>query len=122
MEETESTAAVADPHSLVSRVEDFFLHRLTTIHGFKLRQSQLDMALAVAKHLTEGGPLAVEAGTGTGKSLAYLVPLMLRNSPEEAPAIVATKTVQLQDQLLKKDIPILQGLLSVPRKVVQAKG
>ena len=122
MEETETTAAVADPDSLVSRVEDFFLHRLTTIDGFKLRRSQLDMAIAVAEHLTEGGPLAVEAGTGTGKSLAYLVPLMLRNSPEETPAIVATKTVQLQDQLLKKDIPILQGLLSTPRKVVQAKG
>lgn len=78
--------------------------------------------MAVARAIEEKTELTVEAGTGTGKSVAYLVPLLLREGPSLKPAIIATKTVQLQHQLLEKDLPILQSLLDSPKKVVQAKG
>lgn len=103
-------------------VAEFFRDRLPTVDGFQPREAQLQMALAVARTIEQGGRLAVEAGTGTGKSLAYLVPLLLKQDLDESPVVIATKTVQLQHQLLKKDLPALQTLLDAPRKVVQAKG
>lgn len=120
---TETEPRESEPQeSLVEQVADFFEQALPKVPGFQKRQSQFDMALAVAEHIDGSGRLAVEAGTGTGKSLAYLVPLLLRESTDDCPAIIATKTVQLQYQLLKKDLPELQGLLASPKKVVQAKG
>ena len=86
------------------------------------RPSQLRMSLAIADVLDHGGRLAVEAQTGTGKSLAYLIPLLLRESPGETPAVIATKTLQLQEQLMQKELPLLQRLLPAPRRVVQARG
>lgn len=80
------------------------------------------MALTIARTLLNGGRLAVEAQTGTGKSLAYLVPLLLRSSSLQCASVIATKTLQLQEQLLTKDLPLLQSLLETPRIVVQARG
>jgi len=108
--------------TLTASVEHFFREILPHVPGFQPRDAQLQMALAVARAIENGDRLTVEAGTGTGKSLAYLVPLLLHHSEDEAPSVVATKTLQLQYQLLKKDLPALQKLLPVPRKVVQAKG
>jgi ATP-dependent DNA helicase DinG len=110
------------PDTLENRVEEFFTEELSRVPGLQFRASQLEMALAVARCIEHDGKVAIEAGTGTGKSLAYLVPLLLRKPVNDGPVIIATKTVQLQEQLLKKDLPTLQGLLSTPRKVVQAKG
>jgi DNA polymerase-3 subunit epsilon/ATP-dependent DNA helicase DinG len=79
--------------------------------GFERRPEQLAMACTVAETLNEGGHLVVEAGTGTGKSLAYLAPAAgyaLRNS---ARVVVSTDTINLQEQLVSKDLPILQRLL-----------
>jgi ATP-dependent DNA helicase DinG len=112
---------VAPPCSdLPERVEEFFESALTGLEGYEIRPAQRRMAAAVAELLVEGGRLAVEAETGTGKSLAYLVPLLLREAT--APAVVATKTLQLQDQLVQRELPFLQSRLQVPRKVVQARG
>lgn len=102
-------------------VEDFFERRLP-IAGFQTRVSQREMSLAVAQAIENREKLTVEAGTGTGKSVAYLVPLLLRECPNGKPSVIATKTVQLQYQLLEKDLPLLQSLLDSPKKVVQAKG
>lgn len=76
------------------------------------RTGQIDMALAVAHAFQEGNTLAVEAGTGVGKSLAYLIPAVLwrLNGGEVAP-VVSTKTINLQGQLLKKDIPLVQEIM-----------
>jgi ATP-dependent DNA helicase DinG len=115
-------ASDTDAQLLGERVKAFFADELSRVSGIKFRASQLEMALAVARCIEDDGRVAIEAGTGTGKSLAYLVPLLLREMVNDGPAIIATKTVQLQEQLLKKDLPTLQELLSVPRKVVQAKG
>lgn len=116
-----STPDLPSP-SLESAVVEFFHSCLTQVPGFQPRQPQLEMAIAVARAIEQEQRVAIEAGTGTGKSVAYLVPLLLRAQSSEAPAIIATKTVQLQEQLLKKDLPALLSLLQSPRKVVLAKG
>lgn len=90
------------------RVEDA-LTRVTTglPGGGEVRAGQLAMARRVAEALTAERHLVVQAGTGTGKSLAYLVPLILHGRP----AVVATATKALQDQLAGKDLPFLQERL-----------
>lgn len=118
----EAEPAPSGQPTLSRLVDDFFTSRLSRTVGFQFRTSQREMALAVARTLESKSKLAVEAGTGTGKSIAYLVPLLLREGSPGKPAIIATKTVQLQHQLLEKDLPVLQGLLDSPKKVVQAKG
>ncbi len=75
------------------------------------------MAVAVARALQDRGHLAVEAGTGVGKSLAYLIPAILFAVAEKKKAIVSTHTINLQEQLTEKDLPMLAevlGTLAVP--------
>lgn len=103
-------------------VSNFFDVTLPALEGFEARPSQRAMACAVADVLMDGGRLAVEAETGTGKSLAYLVPLLLHEPEERRPMVIATKTLQLQEQLMQKELPFLQSLLRAPRRVVQARG
>ncbi|MGI6643182.1 MAG: ATP-dependent DNA helicase [Bacillota bacterium] len=76
------------------------------IPGFEKRPQQLEMALSVWDSLANGGHLLVEAGTGTGKSLAYIFPLVLWAARTSKRAIISTHTVNLQSQLFGKDIPI----------------
>lgn len=75
--------------------------------GFKSRPAQLEMSQAVARTLSEGGQLAVEASTGTGKSLAYLAPSALFAARNGRKVAVAPHTKTLQDQLIEKDLPRL---------------
>ena len=75
--------------------------------GFRSRPAQLDMSQAVARTLSEGGQLAVEASTGTGKSLAYLAPAALFAARNGRKVAVAPHTKTLQDQLIEKDLPRL---------------
>lgn len=76
------------------------------------RSGQVEMAEAVAQALDSGRHLLVQAGTGTGKSLAYLVPSVLHARTTEQPTIVATATLALQAQLVDKDLPALSEALS----------
>src|SRR4051812_289195 len=86
--------------------------------GGELRPGQEQMAHAVARAITEQRHLVVQAGTGTGKSLAYLVPAILSGSR----VVVATATKALQDQLASKDLPFLQKHLPVPFEFAVVKG
>ena len=86
--------------------------------GFEERAGQRDMALAVAEVLEQGGQLVVEAGTGVGKTFAYLVPVLLAGER----ALVSTATKALQDQLFARDIPRLLDLLGLPVRVALLKG
>lgn len=88
------------------------------IPHFTPRQSQQQMAEAIERALELDTELIVEAGTGTGKTFAYLVPVFLA----EKKTIISTGTKNLQDQLFFKDIPILKKILSFPRKIVLLKG
>ena len=85
---------------------------------FKVREGQQDMACAVSDTLTEGGTLVVEAGTGVGKTFAYLLPVLLSGQR----ALVSTATKALQDQLYARDLPRLIALLNLPIRLSLLKG
>ncbi len=89
-----------------------------TALGGSERGGQLDMANAVAHAFESGEHLAVQAGTGTGKSLAYLVPAIDRAVSDNAPVVVSTATIALQRQLVNRDLPQLVDALNdaLPRK------
>ena len=81
-----------------------------TLPGYEHREPQLQMLLAVAQIQARGGSLLVEAGTGTGKSLAYLLPSLARAVRHKERVVVSTHTHTLQEQLMTKDLPGLSQL------------
>ena len=85
---------------------------------FRARPFQLEMAQAVARAIEERGALVAEAGTGTGKTVAYLVPALLSGGK----VIISTGTKTLQDQLFDRDIPVVREALSAPVTVALLKG
>ncbi|MFT7512192.1 MAG: ATP-dependent DNA helicase DinG [Candidatus Omnitrophota bacterium] len=89
---------------------------------FELREGQLEMALGVAEALETERHLVVEAGTGTGKSIAYLVPAVMAALEQNVRVVVSTQTISLQEQLMHKDIPMLKHCLGRDFKAVLAKG
>ena len=81
------------------------------VSGFEERPQQIEMARSVARAVGEGRRLMVEAGTGVGKSLAYLVPAALYALKNNVRVVVSTNTINLQEQLLTKDIPDVEKAL-----------
>ncbi len=102
------TAQAFAPDGMLSRMSE----------RFSPRQGQADMAQAVAQTVAEGGALVVEAGTGTGKTYAYLVPALLSGKR----VLVSTATKTLQDQLFGRDIPALVRQMGLPVKLALLKG
>ena len=88
------------------------------IQGFAYRPQQLEMAERVAATLANGGVLITEAGTGTGKTFAYLAPALLSGRK----VVISTGTKNLQDQLFNKDLPRVRDLLALPVRVALLKG
>ena len=86
--------------------------------GYKPREPQLQMTRAVARALSRRQPLVVEAGTGVGKTFAYLVPTLLAGSR----ALISTATKSLQDQLYLRDLPRLTKALNTPVRLALLKG
>jgi ATP-dependent DNA helicase DinG len=89
-----------------------------TIPGYRLRTQQLEMALAIKAAIDRTGQLVAEAGTGTGKTFAYLVPALLSGGK----VIISTGTKTLQDQLFNRDLPAVRDALKVPVTVSMLKG
>lgn len=89
---------------------------------YEVRTQQMDMAREVARAFNENRLLLVEAGTGTGKSMAYLVPAILWAASGGPRVVVSTRTINLQEQLLGKDIPLLLKSLKPRIEVALAKG
>jgi len=89
-----------------------------TLPAFEARPGQRAMADAVARTLADGGALLAEAGTGTGKTLAYLIPAILSGKR----VLVSTGTKNLQEQLLTKDVPLLRRALGIPFTATCMKG
>src|SRR6184192_2630409 len=108
----------------VERIQIIFSEngRLSKAKNFEFRPQQQEMASAVARALEEERHLVVEAGTGVGKSLAYLAPAILFALERHKKAIISTHTINLQEQLLHKDIPILKKLLPVDFEAALMKG
>jgi ATP-dependent DNA helicase DinG len=79
--------------------------------GYEARDEQLRMAAQVERTMADRSHVLVEAGTGVGKSFAYLVPALVRATALHETVVVATNTIALQEQLVKKDIPMLQAAL-----------
>jgi len=93
------------------------------ITGFSPRQAQTDMALDVAHAIDKESSLIVEAGTGTGKTFAYLIPAFLALNPKKPKKIVvSTGTKNLQEQLFHKDIPLIKKALASNAQVALLKG
>jgi ATP-dependent DNA helicase DinG len=95
---------------------------LSGAKNFEYRPEQQQMAAAVAEALEGSRHLVVEAGTGVGKSLAYLVPATLFSLEHNRKAVISTHTINLQEQLLQKDIPIVRSLLKQPFEAALLKG
>jgi len=106
---------------LSAAIDRFFApHGLLVLNsaGYTYRQGQHAMAIEVATAIEGHGTLVIEAGTGIGKTFAYLAPLLLASGR----ALVSTATKALQDQLLVDDLPRLQSLLKSTAKAVALKG
>ncbi|ENQ8615896.1 ATP-dependent DNA helicase [Vibrio fluvialis] len=88
------------------------------IPGFQARQAQIDMAEAVANAIKHSSQLVVEAGTGTGKTFAYLVPALLSGKK----VIISTGSKNLQEQLFHRDLPLMVGALGFHGNVALLKG
>jgi ATP-dependent DNA helicase DinG len=111
-------------HDLVQQVAEIFSPKgiLSRSKNFEFRPQQQEMAVAVAQALANGEHLAVEAGTGVGKSLAYLVPAILYAVANKKKAVISTHTINLQEQLTQKDLPMLEQILPVKFSFTMLKG
>lgn len=90
--------------------------------SYEQRPEQVEMLRAVTKALSNGNHLMVEAGTGVGKSFAYLVPAALFAIRNNTRVVVSTNTINLQDQLIKKDVPDLRAALNLDLRAAVLKG
>jgi len=105
----------------VSEVERFFSEQSPLsklVPSFRPRAQQRDMAIAVAEAIQDNAILVAEAGTGTGKTFAYLVPALLNGGK----VIISTGTKNLQDQLFQKDLPMVRDALNAPVSIALLKG
>lgn len=112
------------PESLVDFVETFFSPSgaLSRAPHFSFRPSQQAMARWVAQSLQKGTPLLVEAGTGTGKTLAYLIPGICFALQKGCRMVVSTYTIALGEQLVKKDLPLASQALGIPIRFLLLRG
>src|ERR1700730_862951 len=108
-----SPAAILGPDAAIAR----------RLRNYESRPQQLEMADAVAEAIADRHHLMVEAGTGVGKSFAYLVPaIQAALADKECKVVVSTHTISLQEQLVAKDLPFLQSVMPESFKAVLVKG
>ncbi len=106
---------------MTAEVEIFFSEQSPLadhVASFRPRTQQRDMAVAVAEAIRDNAILVTEAGTGTGKTFAYLVPALLAGGK----VVISTGTKNLQDQLFQKDLPMVRDALKAPVSVALLKG
>ena len=90
--------------------------------GYEYREGQVRMAEAIARSFIDKKHLIVEAGTGTGKTLAYLIPAINESIRTKKRIIISTGTKNLQEQLMEKDIPLLQKIFPKKFSAAYMKG
>jgi len=110
--DADEIAAVLDSHGKLSHI----------MPEFEPRLSQVEMAHDVTEIISDGGILVAEAGTGVGKSFAYLIPALAWAIGNSEPVVISTATINLQQQIYKKDFPIVSSLFKKPAKAVVVKG
>lgn len=94
----------------------------TAIQSFEPREAQQEMMRNIIEAYEKNAIALIEAGTGTGKSFAYLIPALLWAASTKERTLISTHTINLQEQLIQKDIPLLLNALSLELKVVLVKG
>lgn len=92
------------------------------LKNFETRKEQIEMLKKLVEAFNKGAVALIEAGTGTGKSIAYLLPALLYASLYGERVVISTHTISLQEQILKKDIPLLMNALGIQVKVMLVKG
>ena len=102
----------------MSRIEQVIQDVVSQLPGYEPRPQQVEMARTIQQAIETGKHALIEAGTGSGKSFGYLIPLIESGKT----VVIATGTIALQEQLLLKDIPFLEEALGRPLKVALAKG
>src|ERR1043166_902712 len=109
---------------LVKQVAEIFSPTglLSRARNFEFRPQQQQMAIAVAQALEKAEHVAIEAGTGVGKSLAYLIPAILYAVKNKKKAVISTHTINLQEQLTQKDLPMLEQVLPIKFTFTMLKG
>lgn len=90
--------------------------------GYEYRTEQFEMAKSIEESLNAGNKIVVEAGTGTGKTIAYLIPLLEWGLANNKKVVVSTNTINLQEQLMGKDIPMLRKIMEKDFSDVLVKG
>ena len=115
---------LAPEPGLLTEVEHIFSAEgvLSRSPNFEFRPQQQEMAVAVARALQDQSHLLVEAGTGVGKSFGYLIPAVLYAVAHRKKAIISTHTINLQEQLIQKDLPVLEKVLPVKFSYTMLKG
>lgn len=108
----EEMAALLEPGGVFAKYNE----------GFEHRSQQVEMLRSVCQSLNRGDHLMVEAGTGTGKSLAYLIPAAFWAMKNNERVVISTNTIALQDQLIQKDIPDLIQALDIDLRAAVLKG
>ncbi|MBM9547292.1 helicase [Leptospira sp. 201903074] len=104
-------------------VQTVFTNKLPKLwKDYEVRKEQMEMATSIESAFNTGSNWVIEAGTGVGKSLAYLIPSALFSLENECTVVVSTETKALQDQLLYKDIPLVSEALGVPVNAMVALG
>jgi len=118
------TSAGQEPTNWVEPVREIFSPSglLSRASNFEYRPEQQQMAMAVASALQDRRHLLVEAGTGVGKSFAYLIPAILFAVGQKKKAVISTHTINLQEQLVEKDLPVLKQVLPVDFSFAMLKG
>jgi ATP-dependent DNA helicase DinG len=119
-----------NPSVIMEKVKSFFgtetpLKTTDELGGgrsYEERPQQKTMALGIARSFIISTSCCIEAPTGVGKSFAYLVPAIFYAIEQSKPVVISTETINLQEQLVEKDLPLLKGLIDTPFKIALAKG
>ncbi len=122
---TELKPAPTNAESTTENIESVFgsdASLANVVAGYESRPQQIEMATQIAESFNQNRHMIIEAGTGIGKSLAYLVPSILWATQNQQRVVISTNTLNLQDQLLKNDIPLLQKAMATSFDVVVLKG
>jgi DNA polymerase-3 subunit epsilon/ATP-dependent DNA helicase DinG len=107
-----SVVSLFNPDSLMAQI----------VPNYEHRAQQVEMARSVVTAFNNGQHSLIEAGTGTGKSLAYLIPAAMWAATNQERVVISTNTINLQDQLMGKDIPVVQQAVPLPFQATLMKG
>ena len=88
-----------------------YFEKIINEYGFEKREGQEKMAQLIQNCIDENKSCLVEAGTGIGKTLAYLLPAILYSKKNEKRVVISTNTINLQEQIIDKDLPLLEKII-----------